>query len=291
MFAAHSLDSSFDNDGWIGAARAVYAPKALGGTLHFGTGIQLRNFTENAGGIASAGVNMPSTNQLARYRARPNSQLTDVRFVDTGSFAASRDRIIALEVAGIFPGWYVAGEAQWLHASAYRPGSTVGGLDTFTGGNIAIAPSSDPNFFGGYVELGWFPTGETRGYSKGTWARTKVLNPLAKGGPGAFQLMARLDYVSLDNAALIAAPTNDFTTGVSTLASAATRLGRGGTQTSYLIGANWYPLDNIRLMVNYGHVSVEGGPLASIVLPTSALPVDLRRYGVNVLQTRVQLEF
>jgi phosphate-selective porin OprO/OprP len=290
MFTAHSIDSSFDNDGWIGAARLVYAPKALGGQLHFGLGYQHREFASN-GGIA--GVNTPSTGQLARYRARPNTQLTDVRFVDTGSFAAKSDRIIGAEIAGVFNGLYFAGEAQWLKADAYRAGDLASGLDAFSGGNVAVVPTADPEYFGAYGEVGYFLTGETRGYKRGdgTWSRTKVLNPVSKGGSGAFQLMGRIDYLDLDDSALKSGLTNNFTTGVTSLAALNTRLGRGGSQTSYLLGLNWYPIDYIRFMLNYGRINVEGGPIASLVDPASTVAVDQRSYGVDLFQARMQIEF
>ena len=293
LFAAHSIDSSFDNNGWIAAGRLVYAPTLGKNQLHFGLGVQYRDFASNAGGVTSTGVNMPSTNQLARYRARPNSQLTDVRFVDTGSFAARRDRIIGVEAAGIFGPFYVNGEAQWLSANAYAPGTTATGIDIFAGGNSAITPASDPGFFGGYVEAGWFITGETRGYKKGegVWNRTKVLKPVGKGGSGAFQLAARYDYIDLDDSSLKSAATNNFTTGGTTLAAANTLLGRGGTQSSYLLALNWYPIDYVRFMLNYGKIDVQGGPVAILVNPTAAAPVDQRDYGVNLFALRMQVEF
>lgn len=293
VFAAHSLDSSLDNDGWIGAARAVYAPKAMGGQLHLGINYQYRDFASNISGGTSTGVNMPGVNQLARYRARPNSQLTDVRFVDTGSFAARGDSIFGLEAAAIFKGLYFSGEAQWTRTRAYAPGDLASGTNAFSGGNLAIVPTKNPGFFGAYGEVGYFFTGETRGYKRGdgTWARTKVINPLSKGGPGAFQIALRYEYLDLDDDALINGPTNNFTTGTSTLAALTTRQGRGGTQSSYLVGLNWYPSDYLRFMVNYGRVEVEGGPLAVQVDPSSLLPPNQRGFGVNVMQTRMQLDF
>lgn len=293
LFAAHAIDSSLDNNGWIGAARLVYAPKLAGGQLHLGVNYQHRDFaTNNAGGTAT-GTGMPATNQLARYRARPNSQLTDVRFVDTGSFAAHGDRIIGIEAAAIFKGLYFNAEAQWLKANAYAAGDIALGQDSFSGGNLAVVPTGNPGFFGAYGEVGYFLTGETRGYKRGdgTWARTKVLNSVSKGGSGAFQLSARLDYLDLNDAALVAGPTNNFTTGVASLGGLSNRLGRGGTQTSYLLGLNWYPMDYVRFMVNYGHIEVDGGPLAALVDPASTAPVNQRDYGVNMLQTRLQIDF
>ncbi len=291
LFTAHSIDSSFDNDGWIGAGRLTYSPKAFGGQLHFGATYQQREFASNNNGSASVSTNAPSTNQLARYRARPNTQLTDVRFVDTGNFAAKGDRIMGAELAAIFPGLYFAGEGQWTKVNAYRAGDIATGLDSFAGGNSAVTPTSDPSFFGIYAEAGYFLTGETRGFKDGTWARTKVLKPFNKKGLGAFQVAARYEYLDLDSNALKNGLTNNFTTGSSSLAALDTRLGRGGTQSSYLLALNWYPIDYIRFMLNYGRVDVEGGPLAAIVDPLSSASVDDRKYSVDVLAARMQVEF
>jgi phosphate-selective porin OprO and OprP len=198
-----------------------------------------------------------------------------------------------VEAAAIFKGLYFTGEAQWLKADAYAAGDTVLGTDSFSGGNLAVVPTGNPGFFGAYGEVGYFLTGETRGYKRGdgTWSRTKVLNPFGKGGIGAFQIATRFEYLDLDDDALIAGPTNNFATGVSSLAALDSRLGRGGTQTSYLLGLNWYPMDYVRFMVNYGHITIEGGPIAALVDPASTLPVNQRDYDVNVLQTRVQIDF
>lgn len=293
LFAAHSLDSSLDNSGWIGAGRLTFMPKALGGQLHLGVNYQYRNFAANISGGTSSGVNMPSVNQLARYRARPNSQLTDVRFVDTGSFAAKGDSILGVEAAGIFGPLHVAAEGQWLKARGYRAGDLASGSNAFSGGNSAVVPVSNPGFFGGYGELGYFLTGETRGYKRGdgTWARTKVADPIGKGGMGAIQLVARYEYLDLADEDLINGPTNNFATGTSTLAALNSRLGRGGTQSSYLLGLNWHLNDYIRVLLNYGRIEVEGGPLAATVDPASTQPVNQRHYGTNVVQSRLQFEF
>ena len=69
-------------------------------------------------------------------------------------------------------------------------------------------PDGNPSFWGGYIEAGYFITGETRGYKNGTWDRTKVLKPFSKGGMGAFQVIGRVDYLDLDSNKLqVAAPT------------------------------------------------------------------------------------
>ncbi len=293
LFTAHTIDSSFDNDGWIAAARATYAASAFGGLIHVGANYQHREFQSNANGVASTSGGAPSTNQIARYRARPFLQTTDVRFVDTGSFAASGDDIFGLEAYGIFKSLHLGGEWQYLKSKAYNSGTIRTGLDAFAGGS-AVTPNGNPSFFGGHFEVGYFLTGETRGYKNGTWDRTKVLNPFDKGGWGAFQILARYDYLDLDTPELIGGPTNNFVTGVSTLSAltpTASRRNRGGTQTGYLVGLTWIPTDYVRFLVNYVRTDVEGGPLAVVAKPLSTDPIDQRKYSTDSFAVRAQFDF
>ncbi len=290
LFAAHSIDGSFDNDGWIGAARAVYATPAFGGKIHLAANVQHREFQSNNNALPSVSVSAPSTNQLARYRARPFVQSTDVRFVDTGSFAAKSDTIFGVELAGIFKNAYFASEAQWVKPQGYRAGDIATGLDAFAGGS-AVTPEGDPTFFGAYGEFGIFLTGEERGYKEGAWARTKVLKPIDKGGAGAFQLAVRYDYLDLTSGKLIRGRTNNFANGTSSLAAVNSRLGRGGRQTNYLIGLNWYPIDYVRLMLNYSHTEVEGGPFAASVAPLSTQQIDVRKFSTDAVAVRAQVDF
>lgn len=292
LFTAHGIDGSFDNDGWIAAGRAVWAPK-LGedSRLHLELNVQRREFQSNNNGATSTSNGAPSSNQIARYRARPNLQTTDVRFVDTGGFAAKRDLILGASVAGIFGPLYFTSEAQWLRADSYRPASVATGVDAFAG-NSGVTPLTDPDFWGAHAEIGWFITGEKRGYgSMNTWSRPKVLDPLSKGGTGAFQLAARIDHLDLDDDALTTAPTTNFLTGATSVAALDARLGRGGSQTSLLLGLNWYPIDYVRLMLNYIHVEVEGGPLAAQARPGSAKPVNERSFSTDAVAVRAQVEF
>jgi phosphate-selective porin OprO/OprP len=290
LFAAHSIDGGLDNDGWIGAARAVYSPLMGSNQLHFGANFQHRQFQTNAGSTASNSVGAPSTNQIARYRARPFSQTTDVRFVDTGNFAAKSDNIFGLEAAGIFKSLHVVAEGQYLKSNAFGRGDTFDGddaLDFFPTATMLV-PSGDPSFWGGYLEAGYFLTGETRGYKNGTWDRTKVLKPFSKDGWGALQVNARLDYLDLDSKKLRNGFTNNFATGAS---SASVGLGRGGTQLGFLAGLVWIPEDYFRVLLNYAHAEIEGGPQAAAAEPNSSKPINKRKYGVDTILTRVQVDF
>jgi phosphate-selective porin OprO/OprP len=309
LWTAHSIDSSLDNDGWIGAARAVYAPQMGGNQLHFGLNYQHREFQSNNGATASGSSGAPSTNQLARYRARPFSQLTDQRFVDTGSFAAKSDDIIGFEAAGIFKSLHVAAEGQYLKTNAYTadncsgtPRVCVGPTVTFSAAGDdpvdvldlfaanQFVPLGNPSFWGGYVEAGYYLTGETRGYKNGAWDRTKVLKPFSKGGMGAFQINGRVDYLDLASNKLKNGCTNNFANGSCT---GSPNLGKGGKQLGFLVGLTWIPEDYVRVLLNYSHAKITGGPLAATVEPTTPTsePIDERSYGVDAVQARFQIDF
>jgi phosphate-selective porin OprO/OprP len=297
LWAAHSIDSSLDNEGWIGAARAVYAPLMGGNQMHFGINYQHREFQSNNAGTTSGGSGMPSINQTARYRARPFTQLTGLRFVDSGTYAAKSDDIIGLEAAGIFKSLHIAAEGQYLMSNAYEAGDE---LSKLTGSNTinlfpgnattVLVPDGNPSFWGGYFEAGYFLTGETRGYKAGAWDRTKVLKPFSKGGAGAFQIVGRIDYLDLDSRKLHEGCNNNFVTGICTASNNYTR---GGKQLGLQAGLTWIPEDYLRVLINYSHAEVEGGPFADEVSELSSSNEDVadEDYGVDVLQARFQVDF
>jgi phosphate-selective porin OprO/OprP len=306
LWAGHSIDGSLNDDGWIGAARAVYLPVMGGNQLHFGANYQHREFAQNNGATAPASAGQPSVGQIARYRARPFSQLTDVRFVDTGNFAAKSDDIFGLEFGGIFKSFHVSAEGQYLKSNAYaavdRFDTVSDPLDFFAGSTAGttsatmFVPNGNPSFWGGYVEAGYFFTGETRGYKAGTWDRTKVLKPFSKGGWGALQANLRLDYLDLDSNKLKGGCTNNFTFG-STAACSGTgsnsNLTKGGKQTGLLASLIWIPEDYMRFLFQYSHAWIKGGPLADEVedVSSSAANLDDVKYGVDVFMTRAQVDF
>ncbi len=298
IFAAHSIDASIDNKGWIGAARMSYNPFVGNGFVHLGASYQHRQFQANNNGVASVATGAPSTNQFARYRARPFLQTTDQRFVDTGNIAARGDDIFGVEAYGVFKSLHLGGEGQMLKVRTYRPGDIATGLNAFTPGTgqtaataTGVTPFENPTFWGGHFEVGYFLTGETRGYKNGLWDRTKVLHPVGKGGMGAFQLIGRFDYLDLNDAKLISAPTTTFATGVTSLAAVTSREARGGTQMGFLAGLTWIPTDYVRFLANYIHTEVKGGPFAAAAKPTSTAPVNERKYATDSFAIRAQIDF
>ena len=289
-FTAHSIDASVDNDGYILATRGTYSPEVGKGFIHLGANAQYRKFQSNDNGAVSNSLGAPSTNQIARYRARPFLQTTDVRFVDTGSFAAKSDYIVGVEAFGVFKSLHFGGEAQMIHVNSYSAGDVRTGLDAFAGGS-AVTPTDDPTFFTGNFEIGYFLTGETRGYKNGLFDRTKVLKPFDKGGSGAIQIIGRIDYLDLDSNRLKNGVTNNFANGTTTLAAPSARLARGGKQTGYLAGLTWIPTDYVRFLLNYIHTEVEGGPLAATTKPLSTNAIDNRKYSTDSVALRAQVDF
>ena len=150
--------------------------------------------------------------------------------------------------------------------------------------------NGNPSFWGGYVEAGYFLTGETRGYKAGAWDRTKVLKPFSKGGIGAVQVIGRVDYLDLDSGKLRSGCTNNFVTGLS-CTTAASQASKGGKQLGLLAGLTWIPEDYVRVLLNYSHAFIEGGPLSATVEPTSSETLNERKYGVDVVQARFQIDF
>lgn len=158
------IDDGFDNDRWQASVRGTFSPTfGEGRRLHLGLNYQHRDGQSDA----------PSL----RYRARPFTQLTDIRFVDTSGIPAAGDDVLGLELGSILGPLHFAGEAQ----------------------QVWVDGPADARLRSAYLEAGYFLTGETRGYKGGRWDRAKVLNPVGKGGWGALQLNARLDMLDLSD--------------------------------------------------------------------------------------------
>ena len=273
LFSQPINDGSFTRTGWEVSTRGTYTPTVGSGFIHLGASAHIRGNTRESQG--------------AQYRSRPLTQITDQRFVDTATLAAKGDYSLGLEVGGVFKSFHFATEAQqlWVRdaysTTAFIPLNPANN-DTPLGTRLA----GDPSFFGGYAEVGYYLTGETRGYKGGKWDRTKVLKPFDKGGWGAIQVNARLDYLDLSDR-VGAAPA-----GSSSLVSlSAPYYVNGGKQLGYQASVIWNPMDYLRFMAQLGRTEITGGPRASAVVPTSTDPVNKRDYHSTSAAVRAQLEF
>jgi phosphate-selective porin OprO/OprP len=256
-----TINSDINNDEWLAGARLVFAPKMGSNQLHFGVNYQHREF--NSQGLAF------------RYRARPFVTTTDARFADTNTFGAMSDDVFGVEAAGVFGSLHVAAEGQWVKPSVLTPTDVLGAGDSAGTSNRLL---SSPEFWSFYAEAGYWLTGESRGYKKGEWDRTKVLKPINEGGIGAVGVNLRYDYLDLNDAVL-------RTGGVGTSTS------RGGSQTGYLASLIWQPIDYVRITAQYAHADIEGGPFASAVKPASTAPANERSYGVDTFAMRFAFDF
>jgi phosphate-selective porin OprO/OprP len=214
VFGGAAVASNEDKEGHAVTARAAYFPKiGNSGRVHIGASFMSRGFDND--------IDL-STH---RYRQRPFAHTSSIRYVDTGILDGIKgDQIVGAELAGIFGPFYAEAEWAWLKADVDEASTGL-----YNG-------QSSVSLQGGYIGMGWFVTGESRGYKKGAFNRTKVKNSLFDGGFGAVALVARVDYVDLvDKSADVL----------------------GGEQLTYAFGVNWH-LNNYAIMkFNYAHSKIE----------------------------------
>ena len=182
------------------ATRATYGGKLDGGTWMVGASLRTRD---------GDGSNF-------RYRQRPHQHLSN-RFIATDRLS-DKDTMYGFEGAASFGSFWASGEFASLNAK--------------NGG----AGGRNAGFWGGYLDAGWFITGEKRPLKlgKGAWDRPKVSRPLHEGGMGAWAIAARYDVIDL---------TAD---GV-----------YGGQQDTWILGVNWYLNRHMRVMMNYNRSEID----------------------------------
>lgn len=211
-------------------ARAVYAPRLGTTQLHLGASAHHRDNND----LVRNGV-------VTRYRQRPLVHSTSTRLILTPNLEVEKETSVGLEAAVIRGPFHAAAETHWLSADLLSPNDTT-------------------HLFGGYAELGWYLTGETRGYKDGTFDRTKVRNPVSEGGLGAFQINLRYDYLDLIDRPVI-----------------------GGRQNGLQASLIWIPQDYVRFMLNYGRLSYDDAFVAALD--------GNRNYTIDVAAARAQVDF
>ncbi len=265
------INNSATNTEYSLAARAVWSPKAYGGQFHIAGTYQYRR--------------TPAQDQSVLYRARPYNQTTNIRFVGTGpattdgsitpGIATSGDQVFGVELAGILGPFHFASEAHYVAVDAITPAEVLTGRNATTGTRL----ESNPEFAAVYGEVGYWLTGETRGYRGGRFGRTTIKNPITEGGFGGLQLAARVDYLDLESA--VGGTGRGIVNGVV----------NGGRQLGYLIAINYFPTDFLRFTGQYSRLNITGGPNAGQVVPDSTLSLLDRTYNVDALVFRAQIEF
>ena len=204
------------DEGYGAAIRATVAPVADNGrVLHLGFGLQGRWPSQDNG---STGLG-----STLRLRAKPESDVSALRLVDTGEIGGGVRRTLALnpEFAAVYGPFSL--QAEYLAVQVER------------------ARAADLAFNGWYVQTSVALTGESRPYraSKGVLDGIKPASPFAPGGGwGAWELAARLSELDLSDAGI-----------------------RGGRERNATLGVNLYPNAMLRTTFNVVKVlEVEGGP-------------------------------
>jgi phosphate-selective porin OprO and OprP len=197
-----------DNEGYAIAGRGHYAffPGPEGRdengshAIHVGASARYRNFDND------------TFNSEVRYRQRPFFHFTGTRSVDTGAIPDAEGDV------------WAGAEFAWVDGPFSLQSEVA---NTFLQRKHGQEDAN--NLWGGYLSASYFLTGEHRNYDPegGTFERVQVIDPLHKGGLGAWEVAGRADYIDLNNEGV-----------------------KGGEQISYIAGVNWYANDYVRFMLD-----------------------------------------
>jgi phosphate-selective porin OprO/OprP len=182
--------------------------------LHLGASFSSRNPREND----------------VRHLARPEARAAPF-LADTGDLDARGEDLFGLELAVVMGSLWI--QTEWIRTQ----------VDSVTIG--------DPAFWGSYLELGYFLTGNVKPYrsSNGTFGRVRPAvnyrrgNPFRKTSGGVWELVARASTVDLND--------RDIT---------------GGKLDNLSAGISWYLNSTSRVMLNYINSKVKDSGTAHIVL-------------------------
>jgi phosphate-selective porin OprO/OprP len=174
------------------------------------------------------------TTDLVRFRSRAGLrdatglQGDSVRLVDTGNIIADDVQSVNGELLIYWGPCWVQSETCLAHVdNAVYPASS------------AATRRGDLNYWGTYVQTGYFLTGENRGYDKrfGKYDRVRPLenfflvrdeNGHVQYGWGAWEVTYRYGYIDLNDDNIL-----------------------GGLYSEHTVGLNWYWNSNIKLQLNY----------------------------------------
>lgn len=219
-------------ESWGVNARATWEPLFdTGRIIHLGISGYYRSHLKS-GDVADA----------VRLADRPDVRVDGGNIADTGIITNTRSlRYAGIEAAGVFGPLTVAAEGGRLW------------LDRFNAVN--------KSFTGYYGYAAYMLTGETRPFKGGNFDRIRPFHELGNGGPGAFEVALRYDYIDLSSTPVLA---------------------RAGNKASSLTaGVNWYFNPYAKLMVNWIRFWGENTPLD---------PVGSKTKG-DAFATRLHLDF
>jgi len=131
-----------------------------------------------------------------RFSSKPESDLSNFRYVDTGDILVDDEDLLGLEFA-------------WIHGPlSFQSEYVLDSVDTQQGG--------DANISAWYAFVSYFLTGESRFYDLGsaTFDRPKVKKNFREGGPGAWEVAARYSSIDLEDNIAHGGKQDDITLGL-----------------------------------------------------------------------------
>ncbi|MEO6840386.1 MAG: porin [Bradyrhizobium sp.] len=259
---------------WAGA----YVTGPATGAIHSASSLNPNGTTEQVGTIARAAGQLVSGNdysfhlggegewliraprdeitgaQTLTLSDRPELRIDPTSLITTGALAGvSGAQVYSGEVAGTYGPLFFQGEYFWYNVDR--------------GNNIIPLPSV--KFDGGYAEVAYALTGETRKYNPGSASYGGIVpaNPLSftENGWGAWEIAGRVSTMNLNDQLATA-------NGVA-----------GGRQTIYAAALNWYVNRNVRFMFDYLH-----GDVAKQISATNAGDAGSK---FNAFAMRTQVAF
>lgn len=141
-----------------------------------------------------------------RFKSKPESNLSNFRYVDTGNFLADNEDLMGFEFAWI--GGPLSFQTEYILDS----------IDTQQGGDVNISAW--------YAFVSYILTGESRCYDLGsaTFDRPNVKKSFREGGPGAWEVAARFSSIDLDDGTIRGGTQDDVTLGLNWYMNSNTKL-------------------------------------------------------------------
>jgi phosphate-selective porin OprO/OprP len=264
----------FDDRLWLGG----YVTGPTTGAIHSASSLNPNGTTEQTGAFARAAGQILNGNgytfhlgaeaewlirasrdeitgaQTLTLSDRPELRIDPTSLISTGALAGvSGAQVYSVEAAGTYGPLYVQGEYFWFNVDR---------------DNLA-APLSSVKFDGGYAEVAYTLTGETRKYNpaSASYGGIVPLNPLSftENGWGAWEIAGRISTMNL----------NDQLASANGVA--------GGRQTVYTAALNWYVNGNVRFMFDFLH-----GDVAKQISATNPGDAGAK---FNALAMRTQVAF
>ena len=188
-----------------------------------------------------------------QFTDRPELRIDPTTFLNTGNIPASGGQVYGIEVAASYDNFFAQGE--YYHYVI----DTRAGVPAAPGNLQGGIPGPTLNFDGGYLQAS-YSIGGTRHYDPTRGAYTGVIpeTPMAPGtsGWGALEFATRYTIINLNSPDLTTAVLGPAYSAPGVFTGGTTTYG-GGKETSYGVGFNWYPNNNMKFMLDYEHVVVD----------------------------------